>query len=287
MTSNCQDTLGLVQEAADFLPQPRRGRGFGQVAGGDFFGQHGFDAGAPFVLQNAEHGGVAAHTAGEHHIAAQHALLRGTYTFECADAGVVVDIGGEGHAAHIPMLESVLQQQIFGALVDIAAAGVGVQPGVADVHAFVVLVDVVKAGAAHDAALIFHHKRQVAAGGALHQRGLDIAVHIFRAQRAVGRVLPSVGAFGGYLQQRIEMIDAQRQQAQIGILQNEHFLILRAGGQDSATDETLGSVHNSSVRKILSAKARLQGEKRSKVGHLASIFNAAGAFLSHQKIATR
>jgi hypothetical protein len=38
------------------------------------------------------------------------------------------------------------------------------------------------------------------------------------------------------------------------------------------------------VRKILSAKARLQGEKRSKVGHLASIFNAAGAFLS-QKIA--
>jgi len=40
------------------------------------------------------------------------------------------------------------------------------------------------------------------------------------------------------------------------------------------------------VRKILSAKARLQGEKRSKVGHLASIFNVAGAFLS-QKIATR
>ncbi len=30
----------------------------------------------------------------------------------------------------------------------------------------------------------------------------------------------------------------------------------------------LGSVHNSSVRKILSAKARLQGEKRSKVGTL-------------------
>ena len=48
----------------------------------------------------------------------------------------------------------------------------------------------------------------------------------------------------------------------------------------------IGSVHISSVRKILSAKARLQGEKRSKVGHLASIFNAAGAFLS-QKIATR
>jgi hypothetical protein len=44
--------------------------------------------------------------------------------------------------------------------------------------------------------------------------------------------------------------------------------------------QTLGSVHISSVRKILSAKARLQGEKRSKVGHLASIFNAAGAFLS-------
>ena len=42
----------------------------------------------------------------------------------------------------------------------------------------------------------------------------------------------------------------------------------------------LGSVHISSVRKILSAKARLQGEKHSKVEHLASIFNAAGAFLS-------
>jgi hypothetical protein len=48
----------------------------------------------------------------------------------------------------------------------------------------------------------------------------------------------------------------------------------------------LGAVHNSSVRKILSAKAWLQGEKHSKVEHLASIFNAAGAFLS-QKIATR
>jgi hypothetical protein len=42
----------------------------------------------------------------------------------------------------------------------------------------------------------------------------------------------------------------------------------------------LGSVHNSSASKILSAKAWLQGEKHSKVGHLASIFNAAGAFLS-------
>ena len=48
----------------------------------------------------------------------------------------------------------------------------------------------------------------------------------------------------------------------------------------------LGAVHISSVRKILSAKAWLQGEKRSKVGHLASIFNAASAFLS-QKIVTR
>ena len=48
----------------------------------------------------------------------------------------------------------------------------------------------------------------------------------------------------------------------------------------------LGSVHHSSVRKILRAKARLQGEKRSKIGHLARIFNVAGAFLS-QKIATR
>jgi hypothetical protein len=42
----------------------------------------------------------------------------------------------------------------------------------------------------------------------------------------------------------------------------------------------LGSVHNSSASKILSAKAWLQGEKHSKVEHLASIFNAAGAFLS-------
>jgi len=42
----------------------------------------------------------------------------------------------------------------------------------------------------------------------------------------------------------------------------------------------LGSAHISSVRKILSAKAWLQGEKHSKVEHLASIFNAAGAFLS-------
>jgi hypothetical protein len=41
-----------------------------------------------------------------------------------------------------------------------------------------------------------------------------------------------------------------------------------------------GSVHNSSASKILSAKAWLQGEKHSKVGHLASIFNAAGAFFS-------
>ena len=42
----------------------------------------------------------------------------------------------------------------------------------------------------------------------------------------------------------------------------------------------LGSVHNSFASKILSAKAWLQGEKHSKVGHLASIFNAAGAFFS-------
>ncbi|WP_207894346.1 hypothetical protein, partial [Uruburuella suis] len=54
----------------------------------------------------------------------------------------------------------------------------------------------------------------------------------------------------------------------------------------SNCEQTLGSVHNSSASKILSAKARLQGEKRSKVGHLASIFNATGAFLN-QKIATR
>jgi hypothetical protein len=47
----------------------------------------------------------------------------------------------------------------------------------------------------------------------------------------------------------------------------------------------LGSVHNSSASKILSAKAWLQGEKRSKVEHLASIFNAAGAFLSQNIVA--
>ena len=34
-----------------------------------------------------------------------------------------------------------------------------------------------------------------------------------------------------------------------------------------------GSVHHSSARKILSAKACLHGEKHSKVGHLSSIFN--------------
>jgi hypothetical protein len=48
----------------------------------------------------------------------------------------------------------------------------------------------------------------------------------------------------------------------------------------SNCQDALGSVHNSSASKILSAKAWLQGEKHSKVGHLASIFNAAGAFLS-------
>ena len=42
----------------------------------------------------------------------------------------------------------------------------------------------------------------------------------------------------------------------------------------------LGSVHHSSASKILSVKAWLQGEKHSKVEHLASIFNAAGALLS-------
>ena len=43
----------------------------------------------------------------------------------------------------------------------------------------------------------------------------------------------------------------------------------------------LESVHNPSARKILSTKACLPGKKRSKVEHLARIFNAAGAFLSH------
>ena len=40
----------------------------------------------------------------------------------------------------------------------------------------------------------------------------------------------------------------------------------------SNCQDALGSVHISSVRKILSAKARLQGEKRSKVGLLAALF---------------
>ena len=40
------------------------------------------------------------------------------------------------------------------------------------------------------------------------------------------------------------------------------------------------------MRGILFLQMQMQGEKRSKVGHLASIFNAAGAFLS-QKIATK
>ena len=38
------------------------------------------------------------------------------------------------------------------------------------------------------------------------------------------------------------------------------------------------AVHNSSVRNILSAKARFQGEKHSKVGHFARLFNAADVF---------
>ena len=45
-------------------------------------------------------------------------------------------------------------------------------------------------------------------------------------------------------------------------------------------ESDLGSVHISSASKILSVKAWLQGEKHSKVEHLARIFNAAGAFLS-------
>ncbi len=42
----------------------------------------------------------------------------------------------------------------------------------------------------------------------------------------------------------------------------------------------LGSVHRSSASKILDAKAWLRGEKHSKVERLASIVNAAGAFLT-------
>ena len=39
----CEQTLGLVQEAADFLPQPRRGRNFGRVAGGADVAREGAD----------------------------------------------------------------------------------------------------------------------------------------------------------------------------------------------------------------------------------------------------
>ena len=57
-------------------------------------------------------------------------------------------------------------------------------------------------------------------------------------------------------------------------------IVMRAAKTACGEALRLGSVHNSSASKILSAKAWLQGEKRSKVGYLASIFNAAGAFLS-------
>ena len=73
--------------------------------------------------------------------------------------------------------------------------------------------------------------------------------------------------------------------ARTAYLESEGYRVLRFWN-NQVLQQTLGSVHISSVRKILSAKACLQGEKRSKVGHLASIFNVAGAFLS-QKIATR
>ncbi|MBP8875190.1 MAG: hypothetical protein KBG52_02590 [Neisseria sp.] len=61
-------------------------------------------------------------------------------------------------------------------------------------------------------------------------------------------------------------------------MQNKSPQHIAAGFYFAAS--ALGSVHNSSASKILSAKAWLQGEKHSKVEHLASIFNAAGAFLS-------
>ena len=57
-------------------------------------------------------------------------------------------------------------------------------------------------------------------------------------------------------------------------------IVMRAAKTACGEALRLGSVHNSSASKILSAKAWLQGEKHSKVEHLASIFNAAGAFLS-------
>ena len=62
--------------------------------------------------------------------------------------------------------------------------------------------------------------------------------------------------------------------ARTAYLESEGYRVLRFWN-NQVLQQTLGSVHLSSVRKILSAKARLQGEKRSKVGHLASIFDAA------------
>jgi hypothetical protein len=47
----------------------------------------------------------------------------------------------------------------------------------------------------------------------------------------------------------------------------------------------LGAVHISSANPILSRKVRIQGEKHSKVEHLARIFNAEGGLLSQNKVA--
>jgi hypothetical protein len=54
----------------------------------------------------------------------------------------------------------------------------------------------------------------------------------------------------------------------------------------SNCQDALGSVHNSSRGNLLAQKRACCVENARKVSNLASIFNAAGAFLS-QKIATR
>ena len=45
----------------------------------------------------------------------------------------------------------------------------------------------------------------------------------------------------------------------------------------------LEPVFTISIGRFYEIKARIQGKKRSKVGHLASIFNAVAAFLGHKR----
>ena len=45
----------------------------------------------------------------------------------------------------------------------------------------------------------------------------------------------------------------------------------------------LEPVFTISIGRFYEIKARIQGKKRSKVGHLASIFNAVATFLGHKR----